>query len=125
MTHAGNTEFIWITVTGIEGDRVYGTLGNDPGNLGSLKFGSKVSVLVADLNDWCYIGRRWQIHGRIHGRGHSEGPAAGSTALIGPAVTGGPATAGSMGSHESLVIALTREHGLALSLARRWRFCGQ
>lgn len=55
VTHAGNTEFIWITVTSLEGDRVYGTLGNDPGNLGSLRFGSKVSVAVADLNDWCYV----------------------------------------------------------------------
>ena len=55
VTHAGNTEFIWISVTGIEGERVYGTLGNDPGNLGSLRIGSKVSVQVADLNDWCYM----------------------------------------------------------------------
>src|SRR5262245_20810314 len=43
ITHADNTEFIWIEVTALEGDRVYGELGNDPGNLGSLKFGSKVS----------------------------------------------------------------------------------
>jgi len=58
VTHAGNTEFIWISVTSVEGERVYGELGNDPGNLGSLKLGSKVSVRVAELNDWCYID--WQ-----------------------------------------------------------------
>ena len=55
VTHAGNTEFIWITVTSLEGERVYGELGNEPGNLGSLKLGSKVSVPVAELNDWCFI----------------------------------------------------------------------
>jgi uncharacterized protein YegJ (DUF2314 family) len=55
ITRGGNTEFIWIDVTSIEGDFVYGELGNEPANLGSLKLGSKVSVPVADLNDWCYI----------------------------------------------------------------------
>jgi uncharacterized protein YegJ (DUF2314 family) len=63
ITHAGNTEFIWILVTGLEGDRVYGTLGNDPGNLGSLKFGSKVSVTVAELNDWCYADAEGKLIG--------------------------------------------------------------
>lgn len=55
VTHSGNTEFIWIAVTTVEGDRIYGELGNDPANLGPLRLGSKVSVFVADLNDWCYI----------------------------------------------------------------------
>jgi uncharacterized protein YegJ (DUF2314 family) len=55
VSRGGNTEFIWITVTTIEGDRVYGTLANDPANLGSLKFGSKVSVQSSELNDWGYI----------------------------------------------------------------------
>jgi uncharacterized protein YegJ (DUF2314 family) len=63
LTHAGNTEFIWITVTSLEGDRIYGTLGNDPGNLGSLKLGSKVSVPVADLNDWCYMDPQGKLAG--------------------------------------------------------------
>lgn len=55
VSRDGNTEFIWITVTTIEGDRVYGTLANDPNNLGKLKFGSKVSVQSSELNDWGYI----------------------------------------------------------------------
>lgn len=63
VSHSGNTEFIWISVTAIEGERVYGELGNDPGNLGPLKLGSKVSVLVADLNDWCYIDARDNLNG--------------------------------------------------------------
>ncbi len=57
ITRSQNTEFIWITVTAIEGDRIYGTLANDPNNLGKLKFGSKVSVTTGELNDWGYVDR--------------------------------------------------------------------
>jgi len=63
VTHGENTEFIWIAVTTIEGDRVYGELGNEPGNLGSLKLGSKVSVPVADLNDWAYLDKAGKMTG--------------------------------------------------------------
>jgi uncharacterized protein YegJ (DUF2314 family) len=63
VTHADNTEFIWITVTSIEGERVYGELANEPANLGSLKLGSKVSVLVTDLNDWCYLDPQGNLKG--------------------------------------------------------------
>jgi uncharacterized protein YegJ (DUF2314 family) len=63
VTHGDKTEFIWIAVTTLEGDRIYGELGNDPNDLGPLKLGSKVSVLVADLNDWCYIDRRQNLTG--------------------------------------------------------------
>jgi len=63
VTHSGNTEFIWITVTSIEGERVYGTLGNDPADLGPLKLGSKVSVPVAELNDWGYIDAEGKLAG--------------------------------------------------------------
>jgi uncharacterized protein YegJ (DUF2314 family) len=63
VTHGDNTEFIWISVTSLEGERVYGELGNDPGNLGPLKFGSKVSVAVADLNDWCYVDPQGNVVG--------------------------------------------------------------
>ena len=63
LSHAGNTEFIWITVTSVEGDLIYGELGNDPANLGPLKLGSKVSVPIADLNDWCYIDPKENLVG--------------------------------------------------------------
>lgn len=55
VTCGDNTEFIWITVTAIEGNQVYGELANDPGDLGRMKLGSKVSVPMSDLSDWCYI----------------------------------------------------------------------
>jgi uncharacterized protein YegJ (DUF2314 family) len=55
LCHEDNTEYIWIEVTGLEGESVHGTIANEPGNLGSLKFGSIVSIPVATLNDWCYM----------------------------------------------------------------------
>jgi uncharacterized protein YegJ (DUF2314 family) len=63
VSHGGRTEFIWIAVTSLEGDRIYDELGNDPKDLGSLKLGSKVSVLVADLNDWCYLDGQGKLAG--------------------------------------------------------------
>lgn len=51
----GVTEFIWINVTAMEGDRLYGTLGNEPFQLAGLTLGSKVSVSATDLNDWGYL----------------------------------------------------------------------
>jgi uncharacterized protein YegJ (DUF2314 family) len=63
ITHAGTTEFIWITVTAVEGDQVYGTLANDPADLGPLELGSKVSIALSDLNDWCYIDPDGSLQG--------------------------------------------------------------
>lgn len=63
VTAGYNTEFIWLSVTAIEGDRIYGTLDNDPANLGKLKHGSKVCVAVADLADWMYINPKKQLVG--------------------------------------------------------------
>jgi len=55
VTRGDVTEFIWITVTALEGERIYGTLANDPAQLGPMKLGSKVAVPLAKLNDWCYL----------------------------------------------------------------------
>jgi uncharacterized protein YegJ (DUF2314 family) len=63
VTHGDNTEFIWIAVTSLEGERIYGTLGNDPVDLGPLTLGSKVSVPVAELNDWMFIDRQGNMTG--------------------------------------------------------------
>ncbi len=63
VTHSDRTEFIWLSVTAVEGDRVYGTLANDPADLGPLKLGSKVSVALAELNDWCYTDPVDGLHG--------------------------------------------------------------
>ncbi len=54
VTYEERSEFIWISVVDIEGDRIAGTLANDPADLGPLKFGSEVTVALDDLNDWAY-----------------------------------------------------------------------
>lgn len=63
VTAGGNTEFIWIAVTAVEGQQVFGTLANEPVRLGALKLGSKVVVKLANLNDWCYLDRRGEPQG--------------------------------------------------------------
>jgi len=63
VTAGDNTEFIWISVTAIEGDLIYGELANDPADLGKLKLGSKVSVPLEELNDWCYMDRKGNLTG--------------------------------------------------------------
>lgn len=56
-------EYIWIAVRALEAGRIYGELGNDPGNLGPLKFGSKVVVPLEELNDWAYVDRDGNFQG--------------------------------------------------------------
>lgn len=63
VSHGSATEFIWIMVTAVEGQRVFGTLENDPADLGALKYGSKVSIELPSLNDWCYV----DPHGKLQG----------------------------------------------------------
>jgi uncharacterized protein YegJ (DUF2314 family) len=55
VTVGDNTEFIWISVDGLEPEYVHGTLDNDPVDLGDLKHGSRVEVAVKDLNDWAFL----------------------------------------------------------------------
>ncbi len=55
ITVEENREFIWINVIGLEPEYIHGTLGNDPVNLGNLKYGDRVEVPLKDLNDWGYI----------------------------------------------------------------------
>ena len=61
ITVGGNTEFIWLSVTAVENDVIYGKLDNDPISLGNLSLGSKVKVSVAELNDWVYVGDKGPV----------------------------------------------------------------
>jgi uncharacterized protein YegJ (DUF2314 family) len=63
ITRQGNTEFIWLEVTAMEHDIVYGTLGNEPMNLPGLKLGSRVKAKLEKLNDWCYVGPAGELVG--------------------------------------------------------------
>lgn len=48
----GNSEIIWILVTGLEPEFIHGTLANQPVDLDGLKAGDSVEVPVEDLYDW-------------------------------------------------------------------------
>jgi len=50
-----NVEFMWVEVTAIENDTIFGTLGNDPANIPSLACGDRVQVPVAKLSDWIIL----------------------------------------------------------------------
>lgn len=49
-------EYMWINVTGIEADVIYGTLANQPARIPDLNMGDRVRVGLDKLNDWvCLI----------------------------------------------------------------------
>lgn len=49
------TEHIWVDVTAVAGDRIQGTLGNDPVNLPGLRLGDPVGAAAAEVEDWAYL----------------------------------------------------------------------
>lgn len=55
ITRGDQTEFIWITVTALENNVIYGELANEPMNLPGLTLGSTVKAPVRDLNDWGFV----------------------------------------------------------------------
>jgi uncharacterized protein YegJ (DUF2314 family) len=63
ITREGHTEFIWLDVTALEHNIVYGALGNEPMNLPGLKLGSRVKAKVQKVNDWCYMDHAGDLIG--------------------------------------------------------------
>lgn len=55
-------EFIWATVTAIENDVIYGTLGNDPMH-SRKKLGDRVQTRVSEINDWIYFDAEKEMQG--------------------------------------------------------------
>ena len=62
FSEGDHTEYLWIEVSAIENDFVYGKLGNKPVHVRRLNEGDSVRARTADLNDWAYI-RRGKPHG--------------------------------------------------------------
>jgi uncharacterized protein YegJ (DUF2314 family) len=48
-------EFMWVTVTAIEGELVLGVLDSDPADVRSIRCGDRVRVTLDNLNDWMYV----------------------------------------------------------------------
>lgn len=51
-----DSEYMWLSVTSIDADRVHGTLDNVPVALTTLKIGQDLHVKVSDVDDWIYTG---------------------------------------------------------------------
>lgn len=49
-----HTEFMWVGVTAIENDMIYGQLGNEPLHVKGMTAGETVKVRVRDMNDWMF-----------------------------------------------------------------------
>jgi len=49
-----HTEFMWVGVTAIENDMIYGKLGNEPLRVRGMNAGETVKVRVGDMNDWMF-----------------------------------------------------------------------
>ena len=49
-----HTEFMWVGVTAIENDMIYGKLGNEPLHVRGMNAGETVKVRVGDMNDWMF-----------------------------------------------------------------------
>lgn len=52
FTDGTHTEFMWVQVTGMENQIVYGTLENTPANVSAVEEGDIVRVKVGEINDW-------------------------------------------------------------------------
>jgi uncharacterized protein YegJ (DUF2314 family) len=63
ITRQDKTEFIWVEVGSVENAVIYGTLANDPIDLGGLKLGSRVRVPLGEINDWGYLDDREELIG--------------------------------------------------------------
>jgi uncharacterized protein YegJ (DUF2314 family) len=50
-----SVEFMWVTVTAIEGELVLGVLDSDPADVKSLRCGDRVRVTLDNLNDWMFV----------------------------------------------------------------------
>jgi uncharacterized protein YegJ (DUF2314 family) len=75
-----STEFLWVNVTAIENDVVYGTLGNDPVGLRNHRLHDRAAVRVRDVNDWLYVsggrtegGFTLELFRRMAGERDAEG----------------------------------------------------
>jgi len=55
VTDGKNAEYIWMKVSAIEHDDIYGTLDNDPVEVTGVKLGDRFHVKVTELSDWMYV----------------------------------------------------------------------
>lgn len=48
-------EYMWVTVSGVDGSHIYGKLDNDPATVRTVRRGQTVRVARSLLNDWLFV----------------------------------------------------------------------
>ena len=58
----GETEHFWLTDISFKNGEFEGTINNDPGMVGNVKFGQKWTIKKDEISDWMFM-RDGKIHG--------------------------------------------------------------
>ncbi len=58
----GETEHFWLTGLTYRDGEFHGTINNDPGIVGNVKFGQQWSIKQAEISDWMFM-RDGKMHG--------------------------------------------------------------
>lgn len=56
ISEGEKAEYLWLSVTNIDGERVHGTLANAPVDLKGLKLGQDLHIKIDEVDDWLYVG---------------------------------------------------------------------
>lgn len=56
-------EYMWLTVTAVDGSHIYGQLDNDPATVRAIRRGQSVRVPRAGLNDWLFTKGEQRVGG--------------------------------------------------------------
>jgi uncharacterized protein YegJ (DUF2314 family) len=56
-------EYMWLTVTAVDGQHIYGQLDNDPATVRAIRRGQPVRVPRAGLNDWLFTREGQRVGG--------------------------------------------------------------
>ncbi|CAN5892453.1 hypothetical protein BH11VER1_BH11VER1_01130 [soil metagenome] len=55
IVEGDNAEYMWLSVTSIDGEKVHGMLDNKPAIVSNLKMGQDLHIKVEDMDDWLYL----------------------------------------------------------------------
>jgi len=56
LVEGQKAEYMWLSVTDVRGQRVHGTLANQPADLKGFALGQDLHIEVEDVDDWLYLG---------------------------------------------------------------------
>lgn len=59
-TTDGNTEFIWLSFSGFQGEELVGVIENEPIDSSLLRKGQSIAVKLEDVIDWAYVDENAQ-----------------------------------------------------------------